>query len=57
MNKLRDYTDQNNDCMIKFEKNECEHDYKYGQLLKEYKSLENQYNYYMDIDYKDRKKK
>ncbi len=57
MNKLRDYTDQNNDCMIKFEKNECEHDYKYGQLLKEYKALENQYNYYMDIDYKDRKKK
>ena len=34
---------------------ECD-DYKYGQLLKEYKSLENQYNYYLDIDYKDRKK-
>ena len=54
-NALRDFRNQNNNYIVNLEKNESEHDYRYEKLLKEYKRVENQYKYYLDLDLRNRK--
>ena len=54
-NTLREFRNQNNDYIVNLERNEYEHDLKYETLLKEFKRVENQYNYYYDLELRSRK--
>ena len=54
-NNLREYKEKNDEYVMNFEKSEVEHDKKYEALLKEYKRVENQYKYYLDLELRSRK--
>ena len=54
-NNLREYKEKNDEYIMNFENSEVEHDKKYEALLKEYKRVENQYKYYLDLELRSRK--
>ena len=54
-NAIREYSNQNNDYFVKFENNEAAHDERYEMLLSEFKRVENEYKYLLDLEFQNRK--
>ena len=54
-NTMREYKEKNKEYFAKLDNNEAEHDEKYEMLLNEFKRLENEYEYYFDLELKSRK--
>ena len=54
-NTIREYKEKNDEYFTKIENNEAAHDKKYEILLNEFKRLENEYEYYFDLELKSRK--
>ena len=52
---IREYSNQNNDYIVKFENNEAAHDERYEMLLSEFKRVENEYKYLLDLELQRRK--
>jgi len=52
---IREYSNQNNDYVVKFENNEAAHDERYEMLLSEFKRVENEYKYLLDLELQSRK--
>ena len=54
-NTIREYKEKNDEYFAKIDNNEAAHDKKYEMLLNEFKRLENEYEYYFDLELKSRK--
>ena len=54
-NTISEYKEKNDEYFRKLENNEAAHDEKYEMLLNEFKRLENEYEYYFDLELKSRK--
>ena len=54
-NTLTEYINKNKQNEKKIEKNEFDHEYKYQTLLDNFKNLENEYKYYLDMEINNRK--